>query len=266
MRACASSATSRGGTFTSNPGWADGEPAVVELNVDIICPAGTQASLAAKQATTMIPIVFAAAAFPDETGLVASYARPGAHVTGVAVRGPEYGKRLELLRAISPRLAPVTLLYNDQNPASMRALKETKGWAERLGVALEPYGIHRKEDVETAFAARNRPGGLLTTADPLVTSYRREIVEFVAEHRILSIYPNRDFTQIGGLMLYGTSPTDMYRRAAGYVDRILKGARPADLPVEQPTKFDMVVNLKTAKAPGLTILPSLLQRADQVIP
>ena len=242
MRACASSATSRGGTFTSNPGWADGEPAalpalarsLVELNVDIICPAGTQASLAAKQTTTMIPIVFAAAAFPDETGLVASYARPGAHVTGVAVIGPEYRKRLELLRAISPRLARVALLYNDQNPARMRALKETKGWAERLGVALEPYGIHRKEDVETAFAAiaRNRPGGLLTTADPIVTSYRREIVEFVAEHRILSIYPNRDFTQIGGLILYGTSPTDMYRRAAGYVDRILKGARPADLPVE----------------------------------
>ncbi len=184
MRACASSATSRGGTFTSNSGWADGEPtalralarSLVELNVDIICPAGTQASLAAKQATTIIPIVFAAAAFPDETGLVASYARPGVHVTGVAVIGPEYGKRLELLRAISPRLAPVTLLYSDQNSASMRALKETKGWAERLGVALEPYGIHRKEDVETAFAARNRPGGLLTTADPLVTSYRREIV------------------------------------------------------------------------------------------
>ena len=157
--------------------WADGEPAALPaLARSLVCPAGTQASLAPKQATTMIPIVFAAAAFPDETGLVASYARPGTHVTGVAVIGPEYRKRLELLRAISPRFARVALLYNDQNPASMRALKETKGWAERLGVALEPYGIHRKEDVETAFAARNRPGGLLTTADPLVTSYRREIV------------------------------------------------------------------------------------------
>ena len=255
--------------------WADGEPAalpalarsLVELKVDIICPAGTQASLAAKQATTTIPIVFAAAAFPDETGLVASYARPGANVTGVAFIGPEYGKRLELLRAISPRLARVALLYNDQNPASIRALKETRGWAERLGVALEPHGIHRKEDVETAFVAiaRNRPGGLLTTADPLVTSYRREIVEFVAKHRILSVYPNRDFTQIGGLMFYGTSTTDMYRRAAGYVDRILKGARPADLPVEQPTKFDMVVNLKTAKALGIKIPDEILLRADKVI-
>lgn len=255
--------------------WANGEPtallalarSLVQLKVDILCPAGTQASLAAKQATTTIPIVFAAAAFPDETGLVASYARPGANITGVAFIGPEYGKRLELLREVSPRLARVALLYNDNNPASIRALKETRAWAEKLGVALEPHGIHRKEDVEPVFAAiaRNRPGALMTTADPLVTSYRREIVEFAAKHRLLAIYPNRDFVQVGGLMFYGTSTTEMYRRAAAYVDRILKGAKPADLPVEQPMKFDMVINLRTSKVLGITIPQSILVRADNLI-
>ena len=264
-----------GRNVTIEARWADGEPAtlpalarsLVELKVDVICPAGTQASLAAKQATTVIPIVFAAAAFPDETGLVASYARPGANITGVAFIGPEYGKRLELLRQVSPRLARVALLYNDNNPASLRALKETRGWAERLGVALEPYGVHRTEDVEPVFAAiaRNRPGALMTTADPLVTSHRREIVNFVAKQRLLSIYPNRDFIDAGGLMFYGTSTTDMYRRAAAYVDRILRGARAADLPVEQPTKFDMIINLKVAKALGITIPQSVLIRADKLI-
>ena len=179
-----------GRNLTIEPRWADGEPAalpalarsLVERNVDVICPSGTQASLAAKQATTMIPIVFAATAFPDETGLVTSYARPGANVTGVAFIGPEYVKRLELLREVSPHLARVALLYNDNNPGSIRALQETREGAERLGVVLEPYGIHRKEDVETVFAAiaRNPPDGLMTTADPLVTSYRRAIVEFAA--------------------------------------------------------------------------------------
>jgi putative ABC transport system substrate-binding protein len=264
-----------GRNITIEPRWAEGEPAallalaraLVELNVDVICPSGTQASLAAKQATTMIPIVFAAAVFPDETGLVASYARPGANVTGVAFIGPEYVKRLELLRQVSPQLTRVALLYNDHNPASIRALKETREGAERLGVVLEPYGIHRKEDVEPVFAAiaRNPPGGLMTTADPLVTSYRKEIVEFAAQHRLLAMYPNRNFVQLGGLMFYGTSTTDMYHRTATYVDKILKGAKPADLPVEQPMKFDLVINLKTAAALGLTIPPLLIFQADEVI-
>jgi putative ABC transport system substrate-binding protein len=264
-----------GRNITIESRWADGEPAalpalarsLVEAKVDVICPAGTQASLAAKNATSTIPIVFAAAAFPDETGLIASYARPGANVTGIAFIGPEYGKRLELLREVSPRLARVALLYNDHNPASIRALKETRGWADQLAISVEPHGIHRKEDVETVFAvlARHPPGALLTTADPLVTSFRREIVEFAARQRILSIFPNRDFIQVGGLMFYGTSTTDMYRRAASYVDRIVKGARPDELPVEQPTKFDMEINLKVAKALGITIPQSVLARADRVI-
>jgi len=172
-----------------------------------------------------------------------------------------------LLREVSPQLTRVALLYNDRNPASIRAVKETREAAERLGVALEPYGIHRKEDVEPVFAAiaSNRPGGLMTTADPLVTSYRREIVAFAATHRLVAMYPNRNFVQVGGLMFYGTSTTDMYHRAAAYVDKILKGTKPADLPVEQPMKFEFVINLKTAEALGLTIPPIILFQVDEVI-
>jgi putative ABC transport system substrate-binding protein len=264
-----------GHNMTIEPRWADGDPAalptlaraLVELNVDVICPSGTQASLAAKQATTMISIVFAAVGFPDETGLVASYARPGANVTGVAFIGSEYVKRLEVLREMAPHLARVALLYNDHNPASLRALQEIRGEAEQLGVALEPYGIHHKEDVEAVFAAiaSNPPGGLMTTADPLVTSYRQEIVEFAAKHRLVAMYPSRNFVQLGGLMFYGTSTTDLYHRTATYVDKILKGAKPADLPVEQPMKFELVINLKTAKTLGLTIPPTVLFQANEVI-
>ena len=263
-----------GRNFIIESRWADGNSAalpalarsLVELNVDVICGAGTQASLAAKQATTTIPIVFSAA-FPDQSGLVASYARPGGNATGVAFVGEEYGKRLELLREVSPRLARVALLYNDHNPGSILALKETQRWAERLGVALDPHGIHRKEDVETVFAAitRNRPGALMTTADPVVLSFRREIVEFAAKHRLLSMYPDRAVVEVGGLMFYGTSTTDMWRQVAVYIHRILQGAQPADLPVEQPMKFDMVINLKTAKALGIKIPRSVLIRADKVI-
>lgn len=240
---------------------------LVKLNVDVICADATQAALVAKQATQSIPIVFGRAAFPEQTGLVASLARPGGNITGVAFIGPEYGKRLELLREISPRLARVALLYNDNNPGSVLALKETQRWAERLGVALEPHKVHGLGDLEKVFAAiaRNRPGGLMTTADPIVISFRREIVEFASRHRILSVYPNRDFVEIGGLMFYGTSLTDMYRRAAVYIDRILKGARPAELPVEQPTIFDMTINLKAARELGITIPQSVLVRANEVI-
>jgi ABC-type uncharacterized transport system substrate-binding protein len=239
----------------------------VDLKVDIICAAGTQASLVAKQATATMPIVFGSAAFPDQTGLVASLARPGGNVTGVAFMGPEYGKRLELLREVSPSLARVALLYNDSNPASIIALKETQQWAKRLGVELEPHGVHSQEDFEKVFAAiaRNRPGALMTTADLLIRSRRKEIAEFVAEHRLLSVYPDGDFVEAGGLLSYGMSTPDMYRQAAVYIDRILKGARPADLPVEQPIKFKMTINLKAANALGITIPQSLLVRADEVI-
>src|SRR6266850_186531 len=256
------------------PRWADGNSialkalagSLVELKVDVICVIGTSAAIAAKQATTVIPIVFAGLVHPDQTGVIASYARPGGNVTGVAAIEQEYGKRLELLREISPRMSRVALLYNDSNPGSVLALKETQHWAERLGITLEPHGIHRKEDVETVFAAiaKNRPSALMTTADPLVISYRREIAAFAIEHRLLSTFPDSDAVQTGVLLFYGASTSDMYRQAAGYIHRILQGARPGDLPVEQPVKLGMTINLKTARALGIAIPKSLLLRADRV--
>jgi putative ABC transport system substrate-binding protein len=241
--------------------------ALVESKVDVIVTGGTAAGLAAKKATSAIPIVFAAAAFPERSGLVASYARPGGNVTGLAFVGPEYGKRLELLRQVSPRLSRVALLYNHQNPGSVLAVEEIGRWAERLGVTLDLYGVLQPEDIQKTFAAIRaaRPDGLMTTADLVVTSYRSQIIEFANREQLLSIYPNRDFVVAGGLMFYGTSVSDMYRKAATLVDRILKGARPGDLPVEQNFKFDMVINLKTAKAIGLTIPPVVLARADEII-
>ena len=255
--------------------WADGRSErlpqlaaeLVRLPVDVLCTAGSQASGAAKQATSTIPIVFANVAFPDQSGLVASYPRPGGNMTGVAFIGPEYGKRLELLREANPRLSRVALIYNPDNPGSVLALKETQRWATPLGVRLEPHKFRGPHDFEHVFAAiaGKRPDALMTTADPLIASYSTPIVDFVAKHRLLSMYPGREFVDAGGLMFYGGSVPEMYRRAAVYVDRILKGSKPSDLPVEQPTKFDMVINLKTAKAFGLTIPQSLLVRADEII-
>jgi putative tryptophan/tyrosine transport system substrate-binding protein len=240
---------------------------LVESKVDVIVTGGTAAGLAAKKATSTIPIVFAAAAFPERSGLIVSYARPGGNVTGLAFVGPEYGKRLELLRQVSPRLTRVALIYNHENPGSVLAVEEIGRWAERLGVRLDLYGVLRPDDIEKTFATirSTRPDALMTTADLVVTSYRSQIIEFANRERLLSIYPNRDFVEAGGLMFYGTSVSDMYRKAATLVDRILKGARPGDLPVEQNFKFDMVINLRTAKLLGLTIPPVVLTRADEVI-
>lgn len=240
---------------------------LVRLPVAVLCTAGSQAALAAKEATSRIPIVFANVAFPDQTGLVASYARPGGNVTGVAFIGPEYGKRLELLKEALPALSRVALIYNPDNRGSVLALRETQRWATPLGVKLEPHEFRGPDDFERIFGAiaGKRPDALMTTADPLIHSYRTRVAAFAAKQRLPSMYPGREFVDSGGLMFYGGSIPEMYRRAAVYVDRVLKGARPGDLPVEQPTKFDMVINLRTARALGVTIPPSLLQRADQVI-
>jgi putative ABC transport system substrate-binding protein len=255
--------------------WADGHAErlpqlaaeLVRLPVEVLCAAGTPATGAAKQVTSTIPIVFANVAFPDRTGLVASYPRPGGNVTGVAFIGPEYGKRLELLKEASPKLSRVALIYNPENSASVLAVQETQRWAVGLGLVVEPHKLSGPDDFERLFGAiaGKRPDALMTTADVLIASYRARIVDFAAKHRLLSMYPTRDFVVAGGLMFYGGSIPEMYRRAAVYVDRILKGARPADMPVEQPTKFDMVINLKTAKALWLAIPHSLLLRADEVI-
>ena len=264
-----------GQNITVEARWADGRSErlsqlaaeLVRLPVDVLCTAGSQASGAAKHATSTIPIVFANVAFPDQTGLVASYPRPGGNITGVAFIGPEYGKRLELLKEARPGLARVALIYNPENPGSVMALQETQRWATALGVRLEPHKFRGPHDFENVFGAiaGKRPDALMTTADPLIAAYSARIVDFAAKNRLLSMYPGREFVDAGGLMFYGGSIPEMYRRAAVYVDRILKGAKPADLPVEQPVKFDMVINLKTAKALGLTIPQSLLLRADQVI-
>jgi putative ABC transport system substrate-binding protein len=264
-----------GRNITIEARWADGRSErlpqlageLVRLPVDVLCTAGTPASSAAKHATSTIPIVFANVAFPDQTGLVASYPRPGGNITGVAFIGPEYGKRLELLKEVRPKLSRVALIYNPENPASVLALQETQRWATPLGVRLEPHTFRGPHDFENVFGAiaGKRPDALMTTADPLIASYRTRIVDFAAKNRLLSMYPGQEFVDAGGLMFYGGSIPEMYRRAAVYVDRILKGAKPADLPVEQPIKFDMVINLKTAKALGLTIPQSLLVRADQII-
>jgi len=264
-----------GQNITIEARWADGRSErlpqfaaeLARLRVEVICTSGTPASDAAKHATSTIPIVFANVAFPDQTGLVASYPHPGGNVTGVAFIGPEYGKRLELLREVRPALSRVALIYNPDNAASVLALKETQRWAVDLKVRLEPHNFRGPQDVDSVFTAiaAKRPDALMTTADPLIASYRARIVAFAAKNRLPSMYPGREFVEAGGLMFYGGSVPEMYRRAAVYVDRILKGARPADLPVEQPVKFDMVINLKTAKALGLTIPHSMLLRADEVI-
>ncbi len=264
-----------GQNITIEARWADGRienlrqlaADLVRLRVDILCTAGSQASGAAKQATSTTPIVFANVAFPDQSGLVASYPRPGGNITGVAHIGPEYGKRLELLKEVSPKLSRVALIYNPDNPGSVLALQETQRWTAALRVRLEPHEFRGPQDFERVFGAiaGKRPDALMTTADPLIASYRIRIVDFAAKHRLLSMYPAKEFVDAGGLMFYGSSIPEMFRRAATYVDKILKGAKPGDLPVEQPTKFEFIINLKTAKALGLTIPPSVLIRADEVI-
>jgi len=264
-----------GRNITIEARWADDDlarlpalaRALVELKVDIICASGTPAALAAKEATTTIPLVFARVAFPEQTGLVASLARPGGNLTGVAFIGPEYGKRLELLREVVPTLSRVALLYNDKNTASVLAMNETQQAAKVLRVAVDPLGVHDRPGLDAAFTAMRRrlPEALMTTADSLISSNRASIVKFAAEHRLMSMYGDRTYVQDGGLMFYGTSLSDMWRHAARYVDRILNGAKPGILPVEQPTKFELVINLKTAKSLGLTIPPAVLLRADEVI-
>jgi ABC-type uncharacterized transport system substrate-binding protein len=264
-----------GQNITIKVRWADGRTErlpqlaaeLVHLPVDVLCTAGSQASGAAKQATSTIPIVFANVAFPDKSGLVASYSRPGGNITGVAFIGPEYGKRLELLKLASPKLSRVALIYNPENVGSVLALQETQRWATPLGVRLEPHKFRGPDDFKPVFEAiaGKRPDALMTTADPLIHSYRARIVDFAAKHRLPSMYPGREFVDAGGLMFYGGSIPEMYQHAAVYMDKILKGAKPSHLPVEQPLKFDMVINLKAAKALGLTIPQSLLVRADQVI-
>jgi putative ABC transport system substrate-binding protein len=241
---------------------------LVRLKPDVILTSGTLGTLAAKQATQSIPIVTAIVGDPVAAGLVSSLAKPGGNVTGLSTLAPELsGKRLELFKQAVPKLSRVVALLNPVNPFTTIAWKATQPAAEALGVKLQPVEARSPNDLDRAFATIKaaRPNGLIVLPDRLLLAYRESIVQFVTKNRLPGMFPFREFAQEGGLMAYGPDYTDMFRRAATFVDKILKGAKPADLPIEQPTKFELVINLKTAKALGLTIPQTVLLQADHVI-
>jgi ABC-type uncharacterized transport system substrate-binding protein len=241
---------------------------LVRLKVDVIAAAGTLAPLAAKQASSTIPIVMTAAGDPLGSGLVASLARPGGNVTGMSLMAPDLGgKRLELLKEVVPGLAHVAVLWNAANPYSALVFKETQAAGRTLGIEVQSLEVRAPDDFDGAFEAarRQRPDALITVEDPLTTSQRQRVADFTAEQQLPSLHGVREFAAAGGLMSYGASLADLFRRAAGYVDKILRGAKPADLPVQQPSKFEMVINLKTAKTLGLTVPLTLQASADEVI-
>jgi putative ABC transport system substrate-binding protein len=241
---------------------------LVTLKVDIIYATVTPAADAAKKATQTIPIVFGASDDPVAHGLVASLARPGGNVTGLSLAAPDVsGKRLELLKEVLPGVSRVAILWNAANPIIARQLTETQAAAEVLSTKLHIVAVRGPDDFESAFRAimKDRPGALVVLADFLTVGHRGRIAEFAAQNRLPTMCEFREFVAAGCLVAYGPSLPDSGRRVAHYVDRILKGAKPGNLPVEQPTKFELVINMKTAKALGLTIPPSLLLRADHVI-
>ena len=241
---------------------------LVRLKVEVIFALSPPAIRAAKNATRTIPIVFAGAANPVASGFVASLARPGGNLTGLTLLGPELsGKRLELLTETAPGVSRVGVIWNPANPAAEPMLKETEAAARTLGVRLQPLGVRDPAQLDSAFAAmtRERAGAFSVLPDPILHSQRTRIAELAAKSRLPAIYYAKDYVEAGGLMAYGASFPELFRQAATFVDKILKGAKPADLPVEQPTKFELIVNLKTARALGLTIPQSILLRADRVI-
>jgi ABC-type uncharacterized transport system substrate-binding protein len=238
----------------------------VRLKVDVIVTVGG-AVLAAKQATSLIPIVFAVAADPVGSGLVASLARPGGNVTGLSTQFTDLaGKRLELLREIVPNLRRLAIMANTGYPAAVLEMAEVQATARTLGLEVATLEIRRAEDIAPAFEAlKGRAEALYVCAESLVTTNRVRINTLALAARLPQMHGVREYVEVGGLMSYGPNVPDLWRRAADYVDKILRGAKPGDLPVEQPTKFDFIINLTTAKALGLEVSPSLLARADEVI-
>jgi putative ABC transport system substrate-binding protein len=238
------------------------------LRPTVIVAPGTPAAVAAKQATGMIPIVFAGVADPVGAGLVSNFARPTANITGLTSNSAQLGgKRLELLKAVVPKAARVAVLYNPGDRSNVLTSKELQESAPALGLTLQQLEVRRPAEFEGAFAAmsRGRADALFGAAGFLTTGHRQALVTLAARTRIPAFWGERQFVESGGLMSYAADFYDQIRRSATYVDKILRGAKPGDLPVEQPTKFELVINMKTAKALGLTIPPSLLARADQVI-
>ena len=240
---------------------------LIGLKVDIIVVSSNAGAVAAKNATGTIPIIFVAVGDPLRLGLVISLGRPGGNMTGLATQSEEYpAKWVELLKEVVPRASLMALLWNPKTIHAVRA-KEVQDAAKALRVKLESFEVGDPGEFDSTFTAmtRKRVDGLIVIADPLTVRYRTRIVELAAKNRLATIYGFTEFVRAGGLMAYGAGVADMFHRAAYFVDKILKGAKPGDLPVEQPTKFELVINLKTARALGLTIPQSLLLRADQVI-
>jgi putative ABC transport system substrate-binding protein len=241
---------------------------LVGLNVDVIVTSATPSVLATKKATSTIPVVFVSVTDPVASGLVASLARPGGNITGLTILAPELsGKRLELLKEAVPNVTRVAFLWNPANPAQAPQWREAQAAAQALGLRLQSLEVRSSNDFDSAFEAalRERARALIASPEPLINTHLKRIVEFAAKNRLPAMYAGPEVVDAGGLMSYAPDYTYQYRRAATYVDKILKGAKPADLPVEQPTKFEFIVNLKTAKQIGLTIPPSVLARADKII-
>jgi putative tryptophan/tyrosine transport system substrate-binding protein len=241
---------------------------LVRLNVDVLVTGSTAATIAAKNATRTIPIVFLSGSDPVALGLVDSLARPGGNITGFTSIGSVLaGKRLELLKETIPKLSRVAVLWNPQNPASAQSWKESQLSARELGLQLHSMEVSSSDKYDGAFkeAIKARSAALAVTQSPFINSYLTQIADLATKNRLPTISPRGDFVDGGGLMSYGPDQAEPYRRLASMVDKILRGAKPAELPVEQPTKFEFVINLKTAKQIGVTIPPNVLVRADRVI-
>ena len=239
---------------------------LLRLKVDVILASAAQPALAAKKATTSVPIVFVGVTYPVEIGLVSSLGRPGGNITGVALNPADLsGKRLELLRELVPTLRRVAVLWDRTNPTNPMQIEAGEVAARSLGIQLELVPVLSPNDFDAAFNAVRGADGLLVVPSTLFVTHRARLAEFAATSRLPGIYGDSETVEVGGLISYGTHLADLYRRAATYVDKILKGTKPADLPVEQPTTLELVINLKTAKALGLKIPPSLLVRANGLI-
>ena len=256
--------------------WADGQyerfaALVAELiaaKVDVIVTAGTPAALAVKKATTTVPLVMVAVGDPVGTGLVPSLARPDGNLTGLSSVAPDLeGKRLELLREIVPSVSHVAVFFNLLNPFHVVSMRQAQHRGKTMGIKLQQHDIRKSEDLDGAFAAirKERPDALLILADRVFLHNRQRMMDFTEEQRLPNVSAYKEVVEAGGLMSYGPSYEDMHKRAAIYVNKILKGAKPGNLPIEQPTKFTLVVNLKAAKALGISMPPAVLSRADDVI-
>jgi putative tryptophan/tyrosine transport system substrate-binding protein len=241
---------------------------LIALNVDVIVSGGSAATRPARDATSTVPIVMAQDTDPVRNGFVASLARPGGNITGLSILAPELsGKQLEILKEIVPKLSRVALFGNSAEPGNAQLRKETELTANMLRVQVQYLEVQSPKDVENAFkeAIKQRADVVLVPSMPITNSRRAQITDLALKSRLPTLYGQPEYVDVGGLIFYGASITELFRRAAVYVDKILKGAKPADLPVEQPTKFEFMINLKTAKQIGVSIPPNVLARADRVI-